>query len=52
MVVLIDRYEMAYTKNVTDVPLTGRTEVVISQDDYLESKGDFWKKVNKFFNGD
>ncbi len=51
-VVLIDRYEMAYTKNVTDVPLTGRTEVVISKDDYLETKGDFWKKVNKFFNGD
>ena len=51
-VVLIDRHGLKYGKVVTEVSPKGRTEVKITADDEIESKGDFWKKVNKWFNGD
>lgn len=50
-VTLIDRYNMRYQKNV-DIAELGRTEVRINEDDYIEQKGDFWNKVDKFFNRD
>ena len=51
-VTLVDRYDLKYIKKVTDVADKGRTEVVITEDDYVKEKGDFWDKVNKWFNGD
>lgn len=51
-VTLIDRHDLKYVKEITDVDDKGRTEVVITEDDYVEEKGDFWDKVNKWFNGD
>ena len=51
-VTLIDRYDLKYVKEITDVADKGRTEVVITEDDYVKEKGDFWDKINKWFNGD
>ncbi len=51
-VVMVDRYELHYGKDVTDVPATGRTEVKISESNYIEKEGDFWKKLDKWMNGD
>lgn len=51
-VTLIDRHDLKYIKEITNVADKGRTEVVISEDDYVKEKGDFWDKVNKWFNGD
>lgn len=51
-VTLIDRYDLKYVKKVNDVADKGRTEVVITEDAYVEEKGDFWDKVNKWFNRD
>lgn len=51
-VTLIDRHDLKYVKEITDVSDKGRTEVVITEDNYVEEKGDFWDKVNKWFNGD
>ena len=51
-VTLIDRHDLKYKKEITDVADKGRTEVVITEDDYVEEKGDFWDKINKWFNGD
>ena len=45
-------FVLKYVKNVIDVDSEGRTEVVITEDDYVEEEGDFWDKVNKWFNGD
>ncbi|MBQ6873237.1 MAG: hypothetical protein IJO24_02895 [Clostridia bacterium] len=52
IVELIDRYGLKYQKEVQNVGLLGRTEVVISEDDYVKQNGDFWNKVDQFFNGD
>lgn len=49
--ILIDRYGLKYEKK-EKINLKGQTEVVITEDDYVEQKGDFWKKVEKAFNGD
>ena len=51
-VTLVDRYDLKYIKKVTDVADKGRTEVVITEDDYVKEKGDLWDKINKWFNGD
>ena len=51
-VTLIDRYELKYQKRVSNVPLTGRTEINITEEDYIKEDGDWWDKVNQFFNGD
>ena len=48
----IDRYNMQYKKDITITEKKGRTEVVINKEDYIEKKGDFWNKMDKFFNGD
>lgn len=51
-VTLIDRYELKYQKKVTDIKEKGRTEVKITEEDYVEQEGDFKRKINRFFNGD
>lgn len=51
-VTLIDRYELKYQKEVTDIKEKGRTEVKITEDDYVEQDGDFKRKIDRFFNGD
>ena len=51
-VILIDRYELKYVKEINNVSDKGRTEVVITEEDYVEGEGDFWNKVSKWFNGD
>lgn len=51
-ITLIDRYDLKYEKNISNVPETGRTEVTVSQDNYVKQKGDWWKKINKAFNKD
>ena len=52
VITLIDRYELKYQKEVKDVPKSGRTEVTVTEEDYVEQDGDIWKKADKFFNGD
>lgn len=52
VVTLIDRHDLKYIKEVTDVPDKGRKEVKITADNYVEEAGDFWDKINKWFNGD
>lgn len=51
-VILVDRYELKYVKEINNVSDKGRTEVVITEEDYVEGEGDFWNKVDKWFNGD
>lgn len=51
-ITFIDRYEFKYEKTIDDVKDTGRTEVVVSEDDYVKQKGDWKKKVDKWFNKD
>lgn len=51
-VALIDRYGFKYEKSVSDVKKTGRTEVKITEDDHVKQKGDWKRKIDKFFNGD
>lgn len=51
-VTLVDRYDLKYIKKVTNVADKERTEVVITEDDYVKEKGDLWDKINKWFNGD
>lgn len=50
-IVLIDRYDLKYEKEVI-ANIKGKTEVVICEDDYVKQKGDWKKKIDKFFNGD
>ena len=52
VVVLVDRYDLKYVKEIADVKSKGRTEVVISENDYVKEKGDFGGIIDKFFNGD
>lgn len=51
-VTLIDRYGLKYEKSVSDVKKAGRTEVKITEDDSVKQKGDWKRKIDKFFNGD
>lgn len=51
-VTFIDRYGMKYEKKVDDVSDSGRTEINLSEDDYIKQSGDFKRKINRFFNGD
>ena len=52
IVTLVDRYDLKYRKEVNEVPTKGRTEVKLTEENYVEEKGDWWDKVNKWFNGD
>lgn len=52
IVVAIDRYGLRYEKEVLQVKESGRTDVEITQDDYVKQKGDMGRKISKFFNGD
>lgn len=52
IVTFIDRYELKYEKEVTGVKEKGRTEVVVTEKDYVKQKGDLKRKIDKFFNGD
>lgn len=49
-VVVLDRYGIMYKKTVSDVALKGRTEVKITKEDYVEQKGDLWRKLEDLFN--
>lgn len=51
-VIFIDRYGLKYQEKVTNVKERGRTEVKITEDDYVKQDGDFKRKIDKFFNGD
>ena len=50
-VTLVDRYGLNYQKTVDNVAPKGRTEVKITEDDYVKEKGDLKDKIDKFFNG-
>ena len=50
-VTLIDRDGIKYQKEVTSVEKKGRTEVEFTQENYVKSEGDFFRKINKAFNG-
>lgn len=52
IVTLIDRYGMKYQKEVANVPEKGRTEVSITEDDYVKQDGDLKRQIDRFFNGD
>ena len=49
---IIDRYGLKYEKEISDVKDKGRTEVEITEDDYVKQDGDFKRKIDRFFNGD
>lgn len=49
-VILIDTYGLHYEKE-TFVSETGRTEIKITQDDYKEYQGDWFRKLVKKLNG-
>ena len=51
-VILTDRYDLNYAKEVTNVPAAGRTEVIVSDSDYVPEKGDWRDKIDKWINGD
>ena len=51
-IVLIDRYEIMYEKEITDIPQKGVFEVAISNENYKAQDGDTKKKIDRFFNGD
>ena len=51
-ITLIDRNDMKYEKEVTEVKAQGRTEVKINKENYIKEKGDFFDGIDKFFNGD
>ena len=50
-IVLIDRYELHYEKTII-LPKTGKVDVKITQDDYVEYDGDYWRRLEKKANGD
>lgn len=52
IVIFIDRYGLKYQEKVTNVKERGRTEVKITEDDYVKQDGDLKRKIDKFFNGD
>ena len=51
-VTFLDRYGMLYEKTVDQAAETGRTEVVVTKEDYVEQKGDWKRRVDQWFNGD
>lgn len=51
-VTLIDRYELKYETTVKNVKEKGRTEVVVTKDDYVKQDGDWKKKLDDWFNAD
>lgn len=51
-VFLIDRYKKRYEKTASDVKLNDRTVVSVTEDDYVEQKGDWLNNIFGFFNGD
>ena len=50
-ITLFDRYGFKYEKEIK-IKKAGRTEVEITKDDYIEQDGDWWKKIQQWFNGD
>ena len=51
-ITLIDRYELKYETTIENVKGKGRTEVVITKDDYVKQDGDWKKKLDDWFNAD
>ena len=51
-ITLIDRYNLKYEKQISNVKKEGRTEVKITEDDYVKQDGDWKKKLDKWFNND
>lgn len=50
-ITLFDRYGFKYEKEIK-VEKVGRAEVEITKNDYIEQDGDWWIKIQKWFNGD
>ena len=50
VVTLVDRFELIYQKKVSNVLPTGRTEVKLTEDDYVKREGDWWRKITKLLN--
>ena len=51
-ITLFDRYGSKYEKEIHGIKNAGRTEVEITQDNYIKQDGDWWVKIQKWFNGD
>lgn len=51
-VTIIDRYDLKYEKQITDVNKHGRIEVKITEANYIKQSGDWKKKIDKMFNND
>ncbi|MBR5048558.1 MAG: hypothetical protein IKX74_02770, partial [Erysipelotrichaceae bacterium] len=49
-VILVDTYDLHYEKTAS-VSKTGRTEIKITQDDYVEYPGDAARRLEKWLNG-
>lgn len=51
-VTFMDVYDLMYVKKVSNVPVAGKVEARITQDDYVEREGDWYRLLNKKANGD
>lgn len=51
-ITIIDRYDLKYEKQITNVKKEGRTEVKITEDNYIKQEGDWKKKLDRLFNND
>ena len=52
IVSLTDVFGLKYKKEVRGVSKAGRTDVVLTEDDYVERRGDLKRRIDKFFNGE
>lgn len=49
-IILIDAYDLHYEKRISNIPVTGRTDVKITEDDYVEYPGDWFRKIERDIN--
>lgn len=50
IVSLTDVFGLKYEKEVRGVSKAGRTDVVLTEDDYVKRRGDLKRRIDKFFN--
>lgn len=49
VVKMIDNFDRVY-KKTSETSLKGRSTITISQEDYVQQEGDWWKNISEWFN--
>lgn len=49
VVKMVDNYDRLYMK-ASETSLKGRSTIAISQEDYVQQEGDWWKNISEWFN--